>query len=282
MKQQIYPCLWFNQQAKEAAEFYCTVFDAKITDENHFVSTFEAAGQKFMCINGGPEFTPNPSISFYVVCETEKEAEDAWEMLSDGGKVLMPIDKYPWSQKYGWIQDKYGISWQLAFGKMEDVSQKFSPTLMFTDEKAGKAEEAIGYYTSVFKNSSVTGILKYEAGEGDVEGHVKHAQFSINNYVMMAMDSSQPHGFGFNEGISLVVECETQDEIDYYWTKMSAVPEAEQCGWLKDKYGISWQIIPADLQKLINDPEKGKAVVEAFMQMKKFEIDKLLAAAEGN
>ncbi|SHJ45460.1 Glyoxalase superfamily enzyme, possibly 3-demethylubiquinone-9 3-methyltransferase [Tangfeifania diversioriginum] len=282
MKQQIYPCLWFNQQAKEAAEFYCVVFGAEITDENHFVSTFEAAGQKFMCLNGGPEFTPNPSISFYVTCESETEVENAWAKLSDGGKALMPLDKYPWSPKYGWIQDKYGVSWQLAFGKMEDVGQKFSPTLMFTGEKAGKAKEAIGYYTSIFKNSSVTGIMKYGAGEGDIEGHVKHAQFSIDGYVMMTMDSSQPHGFGFNEGISLVVECETQEEIDYYWKKMSAVPEAEQCGWLKDKYGISWQIVPAMLQKLINDPEKGQAVVQAFMQMKKFEIDKLLAAAEGN
>lgn len=281
MKQkQMYPCLWFNQQAKEAAAFYCGVFGAEITSENNFVSLFETAGQKFMCINGGPEFKPNPSISFFVVCETEQETDHAWAKLSDGGNVLMPLDNYPWSQKYGWIQDKYGVSWQLSFGKMADVGQKFSPTLMFTGEKAGKAEEAIGYYSSVFKNSSVTGILKYTADDEDVEGHVKHAQFSINGYVMMAMDSSLPHKFIFNEGISLVVECETQEEIDYYWKKLSAVPEAEQCGWLKDKYGVSWQIIPAVLHKLVSDPEKAGAVVEAFMQMKKFEIDKLLAAAE--
>jgi predicted 3-demethylubiquinone-9 3-methyltransferase (glyoxalase superfamily) len=279
-QQQIYPCLWFNQQAKEAAEFYCEVFGAEITGENQFVALVETAGQKFMCINGGPEFTPNPSISFFVVCETEQETDNAWKKLSEGGNVLMPLDKYPWSRKYGWIQDKYSVSWQLSFGKMADVGQKFSPTLMFTGEKAGKAEEAIGYYTSVFKNSSVAGILKYTADDDDVEGHVKHAQFSIGGYVMMAMDSSLPHGFRFNEGISLVVECETQEEIDYYWGKLSAVPEAEQCGWLKDKYGVSWQIIPAVLQKLVSDPEKAQSVVQAFMQMKKFEIDKLMAAAE--
>ncbi|WP_206611066.1 VOC family protein [Mariniphaga sediminis] len=280
MKQPIYPCLWFDQKAKEAAEFYCTVFGAEITDENHFVSIVETAGQKFMCINGGPKFKPNPSISFFVVYETEQETDDAWEKLSEEGNVLMPLDEYPWSKKYGWIQDKYGISWQLSFGKMTDVGQKFSPTLMFTGDKAGKAEEAIGYYTSIFKDSSVTGILKYKEEEDDVEGYVKHAQFSIDNYVMMAMDSSLPHGFDFNEGISLVVECETQEEIDYYWSRMSAVPEAEQCGWLKDKYGVSWQIIPAVLQKLVNDPEKGQAVVQAFIQMKKFDIEKLLIAAE--
>jgi predicted 3-demethylubiquinone-9 3-methyltransferase (glyoxalase superfamily) len=278
-RQQIYPCLWFNQQAKEAAKFYCEVFGAEITSENNFVSLFETAGQKFMCINGGPEFTPNPSISFYVTCESEQEVENAWGKLSDGGQELMALDNYPWSKKYGWIQDKYGVSWQLSFGKLTDVGQKFAPTLMFTGEKAGKAEEAIGYYSSVFKDSSVTGILKYTGEDDDVEGHVKHAQFRINNYVMMAMDSSLPHGFRFNEGVSLVVECKNQEEIDYYWEKLSAVPEAEQCGWLKDKYGVSWQIIPDVLQKLVTDPEKGQAVVQAFMQMKKFEIQKLLEAS---
>jgi predicted 3-demethylubiquinone-9 3-methyltransferase (glyoxalase superfamily) len=174
--------------------------------------------------------------------------------------------------------DKYGASWQLSFGRMADVGQKFSPTLMFTGENAGKAKEAVGFYTSVFKNSSVTGIAKYEAGEGDVEGRVKHAQFSLNDYVLMAMDSSFPHDFGFNEGISLVLECESQVEIDYYWEKLSAVPEAEQCGWLKDKYGVSWQIIPEILQKLVNDPKKGQAVVQAFMKMKKLDIQNLLEA----
>lgn len=280
MNHSSYPCLWFNSKAWEAADFYYSVFkNTKITSENQFVVTFESDGQKFMCINGGPQFQPNPSISFYVTCENEQEVYEAWEKLSDGGQVLMALDKYPWSQKYGWIQDRYGVSWQLSFGKLKDVGQKFVPTLMFTGEMAGKAEKAIGYYTSVFKNSSVTGILRYEAGEGDVEGHVKHAQFSLNGYVLMAMDSSMPHKFSFNEGISLVVECETQEEIDYIWEKLSAVPEAEKCGWLKDKYGVSWQIIPAILLKLVNQPEKVQNVVQAFMSMKKFDIEKLIKAS---
>jgi predicted 3-demethylubiquinone-9 3-methyltransferase (glyoxalase superfamily) len=120
---------------------------------------------------------------------------------------LIPLDKYPWSKKYGWVQDKYGVSWQLSQEKLSDAGQKFAPTFIFTGENAGKAEVAIVYYISVFKNSSVTGISKYEAGEDDVEGRVKHAQFSLNDYVFMAMDSSIPHGFDFNEGISMVVEC---------------------------------------------------------------------------
>lgn len=280
MNKNIYPCLWFNGKAKEAAEFYISVFGhSQIISENQFLVLIEASGQKFMCMNGGPEFSPNPSISFYVTCETEEEVTIAWEKLSNGGQVLMPLDKYPWSLKYGWIQDKYGVSWQLSFGKMTDVGQKFVPTLMFTGENAGKAREAIEYYTSAFPGSAVTGILNYGPEDEDAEELVKHAQFVLNDFTFMAMDSSFPHGFRFNEGISLVVECETQNEIDSLWEKLSAVPEAEQCGWLKDKFGVSWQIIPAILPKLVNHSEKGQAVIQAFMKMKKFDIQKLLEAS---
>lgn len=275
----IYPCLWFDGKAKEAAEFYCTVFpDTTITAENPMVVTFESAGQKFMLLNGGPHFKLNPSVSFFVVCETIAEVNKAWESLLAGGSVLMPIDKYDWSERYGWVQDKFGVNWQLSFGKKEDVGQKFTPTLMFTNSSAGKAEQAVQFYTSIFDNSSIRGILKYAADDQDIEGNVKHAQFSLNNQVFMAMDSSWPHEFGFNEAISFVVECDNQEEIDYYWNKLSAVPEAEQCGWLKDQFGVSWQIIPAILEKLMSDPSRSERVVNAFLQMKKFNIEKLLNA----
>jgi predicted 3-demethylubiquinone-9 3-methyltransferase (glyoxalase superfamily) len=82
-------------------------------------------------------------------------------MLADGGKALMPLDKYPWSEKYGWIQDRFGLNWQLSFGRMEDVGQKFTPCLMFTGTQHGKAEQAIHFITSVFENSSVAGVLHY-------------------------------------------------------------------------------------------------------------------------
>jgi predicted 3-demethylubiquinone-9 3-methyltransferase (glyoxalase superfamily) len=231
-----------------------------------------------MFLNGGPHFVLNPAISFFVVCETVEEVDSAWTKLIEGGSVLMPLDKYDWSEKYGWIQDKFGVNWQLSFGKTEDVGQKFTPTLMFTQHNAGNAEKAIQFYTSVFGNSSVRGILRYGANDEDVEGTVKHAQFSLNKYVFMAMDSSMAHHFSFNEATSLVVECATQDEIDYYWEKLSAVPEAEQCGWLKDQFGVSWQIVPEVLEQLMSDPARSERVVNAFLQMKKFDIEKLLNA----
>jgi predicted 3-demethylubiquinone-9 3-methyltransferase (glyoxalase superfamily) len=279
MKNQIYPCLWFNGNAKEASQFYSEVFiNTQITADTPMVVVFESDGQKFMCLNGGPDFTINPSISFFVVCETMEEIDQAWNQLTEGGSILMPMHKYEWSEKYGWVQDRFGVSWQLSFGKLQDVGQKFTPTLMFTGAQQGKAEQAVQFYTSVFDNSGITGILRYAAGDNDVEGTVKHAQFNLDQHVFMAMDSSFPHSFRFNEAISFVVDCETQEEIDYFWSKLSQGGSEGQCGWLKDKFGVSWQIVPAILPQLLSNPEKSQNVMQAFMQMKKFDIEKLLQA----
>lgn len=279
MTNEIYPCLWFDGKAKEAAELYLSVFkNSKIAVDTPMVVTFVLGGQKFMGLNGGPMYSPNPSISFFVVCETLAEIENAWEKFSDGGNVLMPLDKYEWSEKYGWVQDKFGISWQLALGKLEEVGQKFTPTLMFTNQQAGRAEQAINFYTSIFDHSSIYGILKYGATDDDVEGTIKHAQFKLGEQVFMAMDSSMSHSFSFNEGISFVVDCKTQEEIDYYWRKLTDGGREDRCGWLKDKYGVSWQIVPAILGKLMSDPEKAPRVTHAFLQMKKFDIEKLVNA----
>jgi predicted 3-demethylubiquinone-9 3-methyltransferase (glyoxalase superfamily) len=220
----------------------------------------------------------NPSISFFVVCETEAETEAVWKKLEYGGVVLMALDKYDWSEKYGWVQDRFGLSWQIAFGKIADVGQKFTPCLMFAGEQQGKAEQAVRFYTSLFHPSSITGILHYQEGEGQPEGTVKHAQFEINQYVMMAMDSFLPHPFAFNEALSFVVDCENQEEIDYYWNKFTEEGQEGRCGWLKDKFDISWQIVPAILGELMSDPTKAGRVAQAFMQMKKFDIEKLMTA----
>jgi predicted 3-demethylubiquinone-9 3-methyltransferase (glyoxalase superfamily) len=279
MNNPIYPCLWFDGNAKEAASFYCSVFDnTRITDENAFTVIFESSGQKFMCLNGGPEFTLNPSISFYVVCETEAELDRYWNLLSKGGMVLMPLDKYDWSNKYGWIQDRYGVSWQLTLGKIRDTGQKFSPVLMFTGPRNGQAEKAIHFYTSIFEDSGILDIWRYSKEDHDIDGNIKHARFKLNNQIFMAMESSLNHQFGFNEAISLVVSCDTQPEIDYYWDKLTQEGEESQCGWLKDRFGVSWQVVPSVLGQLVSDPSRSQRVVDAFMKMKKFEIEKLVTA----
>lgn len=279
MKNPIYPCLWFDGKAKEAADFYCSVFtNSKITAENPMVVTFESAGQKFMCLNGGPMFTLNPSISFFVMCGTEAEIDNTWNKLTDGGFVLMALGEYPWSEKYGWVQDRFGVNWQLALGQLSEVGGKFTPSLLFTEKQDGKAEEAVHFYTSVFDNSSIAGILKYAEGEPNRTGTVKHAQFKLDKNVFMAGDGGSTHQFSFNEAISFVIDCENQEEIDYYWSKLTEGGEESQCGWLKDQFGVSWQIVPVILGELMKDPERSQRVVQAFMKMKKFDIEALLKA----
>jgi len=279
MTHKIYPCLWFDNQAKEAANFYCDVFkDARIVDETGLVVTFEAGDMSFMCLNGGPNYKPNASISFYVVCETMEEVQDAWAKLAVGGKVFMPLDEYAWSDQYGWIADRYGVSWQLSLGALEDVGQKYTPCLLYTEDQCGRAAEAIELYTSVFSPSKVVGVLPYAEGDGDIIGNVKHAQFRLGDRVMMAMDSSLTHGFTFTEGVSLVVPCDTQEEIDHYWDRLSEGGYQSNCGWLQDRFGVSWQIVPAILPKLMTDPDRAPRVVQAFMKMKKFDIEALLNA----
>jgi predicted 3-demethylubiquinone-9 3-methyltransferase (glyoxalase superfamily) len=280
MNNQIYPCIWFDNNGNEAANFYCKVFaNSAITAENNIVTTFQLNGQKFMALTAGPMFKPNPSISFFALFDTKKELDDAWQKVSEGGFAMMPLDKYPWSEKYGWIQDRFGVSWQFMLSKPGVLEQKFTPALMFTKSMAGRAEEAMHFYTSLFPGSVIEDISRYEKGEPDVEGTVKHGRFVINNQLFIAMDSSMPHTFNFNEGVSLVVDCDTQDEIDFFWNKLTADGGQESmCGWLKDKYGVSWQIVPTVLGKLMSDPERAPKVTAAFMQMKKFDIETLLNA----
>lgn len=278
MNNYIYPCLTLKGKVAEAADFYISTFgDGQIVQTSPFVIQIELSGQKFMLLNDGPTALPNPSVSFMVIVHSDEEIEGFWNNLTEGGKVLMPLDSYPWSAKYGWVQDKFGVSWQLYTSDQGNQPlQKFNPTLMFTGDVAGKAAEAVHFYSHLFPKSKIEGILKYSEGEGDNTAFVKHAQFIINDFVAMAMDSSANHGFGFNDAISLVVECEDQEEIDKYWNELTANGGHEvACGWLTDKYGFSWQIIPKGLGKLITDPERGQRAMGALMKMKKLIIAEL-------
>lgn len=289
-KLNITPFLWFDHQAEEAANFYVSIFpDSKIGKfkyRGEAVLTVELflSGQALTALNGGPMFSINPSVSFYVVCESEEEIDQSWAKLVDGGKAMMPLDKYPWSEKYGWVADKYGVSWQLTLGKVSEVGQKISPVLMFTEQQQGRAEEAINFYTEVFENSRINLLARYEEGENDpATGTIKHAQFVLAGNVFMAMDSSIMHGFTFSEATSFFVPCENQEEVDYYWEKFTADGgEESMCGWLKDKFGVSWQIVPDELMRLLFDPDPARAqrAMDAMLQMRKIDIEKLRQAAD--
>jgi len=294
--QKITPHLWFDKEAKEASEFYASFFPnsrvANITALHNTPSgdtdivSFELSGMPFMAISAGPLFKFNPSISFLVACKTKPEVNAIWEKLSERGTALMELGEYPFSEKYGWVQDRYGLSWQVMFMGGNRIKQNITPTLMFIDRQCGKAEEAINFYARVFHDSRVADILRYSRGEEpDKEGTIKHVAFTLEGQEFAAMDSARVHNFTFNESISFMVHCEMQEEIDYYWEKLSADPKAEQCGWLKDKYGVSWQIVPTIMDEMMKNGSREQIdrVTQAFLPMKKFDIAKLKDAyKEGN
>ncbi len=293
----IYPCLWFDKEAEEAVQYYISLFDkSTVTNtirhtgmgsEIHGKSAgevmtvgFELAGEKFTALNGGPYFSFTPAISLFVICETVCDLDQLWRRLEEGGRILMPLDKYEWSDRYGWVQDRFGLSWQVFLGNYDDVGQKITPSLLFVGKQHAKAEEAVNHYASIFKPSEVTGILRYGDGEDGPKGTVKHAQFSLQGSVYMAMDSHLEHPFSFNEAFSFVVECETQDEVDFYWRRLSEGGEIQQCGWIKDRYGVSWQVVPKILFEMIGDHESPgtRRVTEAMLRMKKLDVEGLKKA----
>lgn len=293
--QKITSHLWFDKEAKEAAEFYVTTFGkgSKITHSSQLedtpsgsvdIVTFELLGREFQAISAGPLFKFNPSISFHVICTNKDEVDAIWGKLSQGGTVLMDLGSYPFSERYGWVQDRYGLSWQIIYYGGADVVPKITPVIMFAGSVCGKAEEAVNFWTSVFQEAKVAAIQRFGAGEEpDKEGALKYAAFLLLGKEFGAMDSAYDHNFPFNEAISFIVNCDSQAEIDYYWERLSAVPEAEQCGWLKDKYGFSWQIVPTVLDEMMS---KGSAdqiarVTEAFLAMKKFDLENLERAYAG-
>ncbi|MEX2513989.1 MAG: VOC family protein [Cyclobacteriaceae bacterium] len=292
------PCLWFDQEAEEAVNFYSEVFGnteiltvsryGKEGQEHHrrpegsaMAVSFSMHGQEFLALNRGPLYPHSPGISFYVTCETVDEADSVWKTLEEEGNILMPYDQYEWSQKYGWLNDRYGVSWQISLGKLSDVKQKFVPSLMFVGAKFGKAEEAIDFYLGTFKEASLEGITRYSEKDPDETGKVKHAQFYLQGSTFMMMESSLAHQFDITPAVSFIITCDIQEEIDYYWEKLTQGEGDEvQCGWLYDQYGVSWQVVPGMLAENMKDPEKSRKLTTAFMPMKKLDIKVLEMAIE--
>jgi predicted 3-demethylubiquinone-9 3-methyltransferase (glyoxalase superfamily) len=294
--QKITPHLWFDKEAKEAADLYVSIFGkgSRVKNISQLdntpsgsvdIVTFELLGREFQAISAGPLFKFNPSVSFHVICATRDEVDPIWEKLSSGGTVLMELGAYPFSERYGWLQDKYGLSWQINYSGESDGKQKIIPAIMFVGNVCGKVEEAINFWISVFKEGKVDTIQRFGKGEEpDKEGTIKYATFSLLGQEFGAMESAYEHSFAFNEAISFIVHCDSQEEIDNYWKKLSAVAEAEQCGWLKDKYGFSWQIVPTAMDEMMRKGNKEQIarVTEAFLKMKKFDIESLNLAYEGS
>jgi predicted 3-demethylubiquinone-9 3-methyltransferase (glyoxalase superfamily) len=293
--QSITPFLWFNDQAEEAASFYVSLFRNSKTGTKTYYNEevaevagmpvgsvmtvdFQLEGQDFIALNGNTENPFTPAVSFFVACETPEEIDRLWQKLSEDGIALMPLDQYPFSEKYGWVQDKFGVSWQLI---LKERKQKIAACLLFVGAQAGKAEEAMNVYTSIFPNSRIVSLERYD--EGPDAGKVKHAIFTLDGQEFSAMDSGMPeHAFAFTMAVSFMVNCETQTEVDHFWEKLTKGGKEIHCGWLTDPYGVPWQITPIVLNELRkdSDPEKSRRAMKAMMEMDKIDIATLKQAAE--
>ena len=292
--QKIIPHLWFDTQAVEAAKWYASIFEqAELTSVTQLHGTpsgdvdtveFTLGGVDLSAISAGPFFELNSSISLMVTCRSAEEVDALYASLGDGATLLMPLDAYPFSKRYVWLKDRFGLDWQLCYFETDEITQKIRPVLLFAADVCGRAEEALTFYQSVFPDTVPGYVNHYSPGEAqDPRAKTNYAEMTLLGFQFVAMD----HGFGgdeaFNEAFSFMVLCRDQAEIDYYWEKLSAVPEAEQCGWLKDPFGLSWQIVPEQLSEMLAtaSPEEAERITEAFLGMKKLEIAALEQARLG-
>ena len=298
MEQKIIPNLWFEGNAKEAVDFYVSVFpESNVLYTSRYPNSaeegladfqmklagdvlsveFELGQQRFTAINAGPEFRFNPSVSFMVNFDPSNDTRaldhlnELWNKLISGGQALMPLDAYPFSERYGWVKDRYGLSWQLILTDPLGEPRPFIiPSLMFSQQNENLAEAAINYYVSVFSDARPGNLTRYQEDTGPAKaGSLMFGDFMLANQWFAAMDSGVEQDFKFNEACSFAVMCKDQAEIDYYWEKLSRVPEAELCGWCKDQFGLSWQIVPDNIQELMERPN----AFSRLMPMKKLIID---------
>ncbi len=296
--QKITPCLWFQDRCEEAVKLYTSLFEGSAIQrlkrypegmEQEFMrqmegkvltAIFELAGQRFFALDGGAHFKQTPAISLFVSSDTAEETQRLWDALSAGGQVLMPLQGYPWSAKYGWCTDQFGISWQLFTGSRR---QRTTHKLMFTGEHFGQAEEAMRFWAAVLPDSQVEEPHRYPEGDPQA-GKLSHGEFSLSGYQFMVMDSAGPHEFGISGATSFMVGCADQAELDRYWEALaSGGGQHLPCGWLKDRFGVHWQINPEHMGQLVDGPDEAGArrAFEAMMTMGKLDIAALEAAYEG-
>ena len=282
MDQVITPAIWCDGTADEAAQFYTDVFrDTSIAEQvPGLAATVSIHGFKLSLINGGNQYAPNPSISCILNFDPllfggEEQARDyldeLYERLSTGG-VLMELGEYPFSPRYAWVRDRFGMTWQLMLTDPDGDPRPFIiPSFMFGGTNHAHAEEATDAWITLFDNSRRGALYRYEEGGPLDAGTVMFTDFTLRGTWMAATDSGAFHDFTFTPGVSMIVSCRTQEEIDRYWAGLSAVPEAERCGWCVDRWGVSWQIVPHNTAELMADA----ATRDKILHMGKIDLSKL-------
>lgn len=270
---EIYPCIWFNQNGREAAEFYCSVFPGgELRDDNGMVQRFRIMDTPFMLLNGGPKFRPNGAVSYFVYTGDRATTERIFGAFAEGGTVLMPPGKYPWADHYAWVEDRFGVNWQLDSDPIRS-SQKILPTLLFTPPDDARVREARDHYASIFSDHHL--LMEMPAASHEP---LLFCQFRLGSMLFNAMRSMEAMDFQFGPGNSFVISCPDQASIDHYWNSLGAGGAFERCGWLRDRFGVSWQVVPEILPRLLQDPERGGRVMEALLGMDRIEIETLLNA----
>lgn len=297
--QKIVPNIWCAGTADDAAEFYQATLPSTTLIEHVAYPTeglleFQEplAGQTLtneiaidgfhlILVNAGDEFRPNPAINFFLNFDpqvfdradgAERALRETWQKLADEGSVLMELNQYPHSSLYGWVEDKYGVNWQLMLTNPEGDRRPFVvPQFMFCGAAQNKAEEATDHYVNSIPGSTPGRRVRYsDMGQSTPNGaEVVFSEFQLAGQWFAAMDSAVDQNFTFTEGVSLMISADGQAEIDRIWSALSAVPEAERCGWLKDKWGVSWQVVPANMGELM----ARTGAYEKLMGMKKIEVD---------
>lgn len=284
----ITPFLWFEKDMNSALSLYEKVFDLEIEglkekDELNQLVSFDFAGITFTVISGGPSAQFTPASSFILVQTSAEMIRRQFTALAEGGKILMALDHYPFSPLYGWVQDQSGLSWQFMLDVDAETNISVEPSLLFSSTACGKAEEALSYYAAVFPNSTVDIIHPYQPGESASPlAKINYGHVNLDGFSLSAMDDGTWGGFVFSDALSLVVGCRNQAEIDYYWERLSADPSGGQCGWTKDKYGLTWQVVPATIGALLygGTEAENQRVSAAMLGMKKLDIAALVAARD--
>ena len=282
MDQRIIPAIWCDGTADEAARFYADVFreGSVVEQAPGLAATVSIHGFRLSLINGGDQYAPNPSISCILNFDPllfggEDQAraylDELYERLSAGG-VLMELGEYPFSQRYAWVRDRFGMTWQLMLTDPAGEPRPFIlPSFMFGGTNHANAEEATEAWIALFDDSRRGALRRYEEGGPMEAGTIMFTDFTLRGTWMAAMDSGAFHDFTFTPGVSMIVSCRDQEEIDRYWTGLSAVPEAERCGWCVDRWGVSWQVVPDNIAELMADA----ATREKILQMDKIDLTRL-------
>lgn len=297
--QRIIPNLWFDDQAEEATECYTQTFaNASIGRSMRYnEASAQTAGREpgsvmsqefvlegfaFYALNGSFGFEFSPANSFIFKCADRDEIERLWTELSEGGSELMPLDSYDFSECYGWCEDRFGLSWQLMYAPEAD--RGIVPCLMFVGDRYGSAEDAMDLYTSTLPDSSI-GFIDRHGPDDDLhrEGTVSFAEFTLYDECFVAMESAGEHDFDFTQAVSYIVQCDDQAEIDLYWEALtSGGGEGQRFGWITDRFGVSWQVVPHRIRTLLHtaDDDTVQRITEALLNMNKIDFDELREAAE--